>query len=92
LTRAIGPARARDLVLRGRRIDAREAEAWGLLTEVSDPGGHVGRAVELAVELAAAPALALAVATQLIDAVPGTGRDTALLLERLAYAGLTARG
>ena len=34
LTRAVGPARARDLVLRGRRMGPDEALAWGLLTEV----------------------------------------------------------
>ena len=92
LTRAVGPARARDLVLRGRPVEAHEAESWGLLTEVSAPGEHVARAVALAREVAEAPALAVAVAKQLIDAVPGVGRDTALLLERLAYAGLTTRG
>ena len=59
---------------------------------MSAPGEHVARAVALAREVAEAPALAVAVAKQLIDAVPGVGRDTALLLERLAYAGLTPRG
>ena len=34
LTRAIGKARAMDLILTGRTIDAREAEAAGLVSRV----------------------------------------------------------
>ena len=44
LTRAIGKARAMDIILTGRMIDAREAEAAGLVSgvvpaaETLDPG------------------------------------------------------
>ena len=33
IARAVGSGRARDLVLRGRRFDARQAERWGIVTE-----------------------------------------------------------
>ncbi len=58
------------------------------MTEVSTAAGHVDRAVRLATELAAVPGLTVTVAKQLIDALPGAGRDTGLLLEQLAYAAL----
>jgi cyclohexa-1,5-dienecarbonyl-CoA hydratase len=36
LPRRIGPARAEDLLLTGRTLDAREALAWGLVDELAD--------------------------------------------------------
>ena len=33
--RAVGAGRARDLVLRGRRFDARQAEQWGIVSEIA---------------------------------------------------------
>jgi enoyl-CoA hydratase/carnithine racemase len=90
LTRAVGPARARDLILRGRRILAEEAYAWGLLTELTAPGEHVKRAVATAAELATLPAQALGVAKQVIDAAADGSRQSSLLLEQLAYAALSS--
>ncbi|WP_219412435.1 enoyl-CoA hydratase/isomerase family protein [Pseudonocardia nigra] len=92
LVRAAGPALARDLILRGRRMEASEAFRRGLLTEVTEPGRQVDRAVEIATELAVAPALAVATAKQLIDGAAEASRETGLLLERLAYAALNRTG
>jgi len=44
LPRRIGPARAAELILLGRRIDAGTALAWGLLNGISDEGA--GAAVD----------------------------------------------
>ena len=55
LARVVGQGRALDLVLTGRAIGADEALAMGLVTEVVPAGGHVGRALELAEQLAAFP-------------------------------------
>jgi enoyl-CoA hydratase len=55
LARVIGQGRALDLVLTGRTVEAAEALAIGLVTEVVPPGGHVERALELAEALAAFP-------------------------------------
>ncbi|POX39131.1 enoyl-CoA hydratase/isomerase family protein [Streptomyces sp. Ru73] len=88
LVRAVGPARTRDLVLRGRRITATEAHAWGLVTEVVPPGAHLDRARELAAELAGQPPLAVSLTKQVIGAAAESPRETGLLLEQLAYAAL----
>jgi enoyl-CoA hydratase len=55
LPRVIGLARALDLILSGRPVGAEEAERIGLVTEVTAPGGHLERALELAETLAAFP-------------------------------------
>src|ERR1700722_941251 len=55
LPRIVGLGRALDLILTGRIIDAAEAHAMGMLTEVVAEGAHVERAVELANNLARFP-------------------------------------
>jgi enoyl-CoA hydratase/carnithine racemase len=49
LTALIGPARVKDIIFTARLVEAREALALGLLTEVvEDPGSLQARADELA--------------------------------------------
>jgi enoyl-CoA hydratase len=55
LPRIVGLGRALDLILTGRMIDAREAMAIGLLTEIVEEGAHLRRAIELAEGLARFP-------------------------------------
>jgi enoyl-CoA hydratase len=55
LPRVVGLGRALDMILTGRIIDAEEAYAIGLLTEVVAEGEHLTRAVELANNLAKFP-------------------------------------
>jgi enoyl-CoA hydratase len=55
LPRVVGTGRALDLILTGRTIQAPEAKAMGLITEVTGPGAHVTRALQLAEEIAAHP-------------------------------------
>jgi enoyl-CoA hydratase/carnithine racemase len=88
--RLVGPARAKQLILLGGRLDAREALDAGLVTEVVAAGVALDRALELGHSLAALPAAAVAVATQAIDASPDASREAVLLIERLAY-GLLAQ-
>lgn len=92
LVRAVGPARTRDLVLRGRRMSVSEAHSWGLLTETAKTGDHLRKAWEIAEELAAQPPLAVSIAKQVITAATEASRETALLLEQLAYATLNRIG
>lgn len=92
LSRAIGVGRMKDLVLRGRRFSATEALDWGLLTEVTAPGEHISRALELAAELAEAPPLAVRVTKQVLDVAVDSPRQATLLLEQLAYAALNRTG
>jgi enoyl-CoA hydratase len=55
LARVIGQGRALDLVLTGRTVEAEEALAIGLITEVVPAGEQVTRALALAERLAAFP-------------------------------------
>jgi enoyl-CoA hydratase/carnithine racemase len=88
LTRLVGTARAKELILLGERFGAQEAHRLGLVTEVVAEGQCVARALELAERLAALPPLAVSVAKQVIDATPDASYDAALALERLAYGML----
>jgi enoyl-CoA hydratase/carnithine racemase len=90
LARLVGPAKAKELVLLRERIEAAEAAAFGLVTEVVADGGALDRALTLAGRLAELPPLAVAVAKQAIDAMPEASREAGLLVERLAY-GLLAQ-
>ena len=69
---------------------AEEAHRLGLVTEVVEEGAAVTRALELAERLASLPPVAVAVAKQVIDAMPDASYDAGLALERLAY-GLLAQ-
>jgi enoyl-CoA hydratase/carnithine racemase len=48
LSRTVGLARAKEIALFGRRVDAHEAHAWGLVSEVVEEGGALSRALEMA--------------------------------------------
>jgi enoyl-CoA hydratase/carnithine racemase len=87
LVRAVGTARAKELVLLRTRFSAAEALQMGCITEVCE-GDVVARALELAEQLAQLPPLAASIAKQACDAIADSSRDGALLIERLAYAAL----
>ncbi len=55
LPRIVGMGRALDLILTGRIIDAQEALAIGMVTEVVPDGQHLTRALEMAEGIAAFP-------------------------------------
>jgi enoyl-CoA hydratase/carnithine racemase len=48
LTWLVGPARARDVILTGRRLSAAEAEGWGIVARVVQPREALGAATALA--------------------------------------------
>jgi enoyl-CoA hydratase/carnithine racemase len=90
LARLLGPGRAKELILLRDRLDAGEALAVGLVTEVVAAGTVLDRALELGHRLARLPPLAVSLAKQAIDAAPEGSHEAALLIERLAY-GLLAQ-
>jgi enoyl-CoA hydratase len=55
LPRIVGMGRAMDMILTGRIVEAEEALAMGLLTEMVEPGSHLERSLEMAEGLAAFP-------------------------------------
>jgi enoyl-CoA hydratase/carnithine racemase len=89
LARAVGPARAKDLILRGRRLDAAEAHSLGLVTEIVEDGTAMERALALAHELAELPPLALRVAKQALDLAAESSREAVVVIEQLAYGMLS---
>jgi len=68
LTRAIGKAKAMDLILTGRMMDAAEAERAGLVARVVPADGLLAVALGLAEEIAAMPPLATLAAKELVNA------------------------
>jgi enoyl-CoA hydratase/carnithine racemase len=87
LVRAVGTARATELILARRRLSADEALRLGAVSEVVDDD-PARRALELADDLAALPPLAVDVTKRAIAAASESGGEAALLIERLAYAAL----
>jgi enoyl-CoA hydratase/carnithine racemase len=88
LVRLVGTARAKELALLGDRFGAEQAHRMGLVTEAVEEGAALPRALDLAERLAALPPVAVAVAKQVIDAMPDASYDAGLALERLAYGML----
>jgi len=68
LTWAVGPARARDIVLTGRRLTADEAERWGIVARVVEPGGALDAAIGVAERIAAGAPIAVRQARRAIAA------------------------
>jgi 2-(1,2-epoxy-1,2-dihydrophenyl)acetyl-CoA isomerase len=77
LPTAVGLAKAKELVLLGRRFDAGEAARLGLVNEVTGPEDLAARAGEWARTLAARPRRALALAKNALDRGAQAGIDAA---------------
>jgi enoyl-CoA hydratase/carnithine racemase len=94
LPRAIGPARARELVLSGRWLSAEEACAWGIVNRVVPDGELLAAGLEFATAAAERSPLAMANAKAVINEAwaDGTGIEAGLRLERErnAYYCLTS--
>jgi enoyl-CoA hydratase len=82
LTRAIGKARAMDLVLTGRTIDAAEAFAAGLISRVVPATETIDAALELAATIAAMPPVAVRAAKRAILRADEVPLEIGLELER----------
>ena len=85
LPRLIGIARAKELILLGRRFDARRAAEIGLVMQVVAPG-ELGAAVEsVLAELAGCAPISVAQAKRAIDQGSDLELAEALALERRCY-------
>jgi 2-oxoglutaroyl-CoA hydrolase len=85
LARLVGLGRAKDVVMRRRRIDAREALDWGLVSEVV-PAGELDAAAERVIsDLEQLSPLALRMAKRVLNHVYDAPLSTGLELEGLAY-------
>lgn len=88
LSRLVGLTRAKDMIMRGRRISAEEALAWGLVTQVVEPDQLESAADNLASEMLAMPRLALATAKRVLNLGQETPLAAGLQLEGYAYGML----
>ena len=90
LTRAIGVARAMELVLTGRMIDAAEAHAAGLVTSVVPAADVLSASLSLADTIASMPPLAVRAAKRSVLAAAELPLSAGLRAERDAFFDLFA--
>src|SRR5438552_7202082 len=86
--RLIGMTRAKLFMMTGQRIGAERAEAWGLITQAGPDDGLDAAVQTLADELASRPPLALRTLKMVLNRGAEAPLETALELERKAYAWL----
>ena len=85
LARAAGKQRAMELVLTGRRFDAREAERIGIVNAVVGKRQWLSAALEVAHRIAARPPIAARLAKQAVLAAEETGLSAGMDMERRLY-------
>jgi enoyl-CoA hydratase/carnithine racemase len=85
LARAVGKHRAMELVLTGRRFDAREAERIGIVNVVAPKREWLDQALELARRIASRPPIAAKLAKQAVLAAEESGLAGGLEHERRLY-------
>jgi 2-oxoglutaroyl-CoA hydrolase len=88
VARIAGLGRAKDMVMRGRRIKADEALAWGLVTTVVPPEQLDATVAGLVAELAALPQPALRTLKRVLNAAYDAPLHVAMDLEGREYARL----
>jgi 2-(1,2-epoxy-1,2-dihydrophenyl)acetyl-CoA isomerase len=88
LTRAVGTARASELILLAEPFTAQQALDWGLVGRLADPGQVLDESLALAARLAAGPTLAYAAAKRAIQAAALPALPDVLAAEHAAQARL----
>jgi 2-oxoglutaroyl-CoA hydrolase len=92
LARLVGLGRAKDVIMRRKRISPEDALAWGLVSEVV-PATELDGAVERVVaDLSALSPVALAMAKRVLNQVYDSPLHVGLELEGLAYGVLKSTG
>jgi enoyl-CoA hydratase/carnithine racemase len=90
LPRLVGPAKAKDLILTGRFVDAQEALEIGLVDAVVPAAEVYQTARAMAAKFAKGPALAMAAAKAAIDGGLDTDLANGLRLESHLFASVFA--
>lgn len=86
LTRIVGPAKAKELILLARRLEADEAVRLGIVNQVAaKESSALALAKSLAEKLAASAPIAVRAALEAIDAATEMSLDAGLLHERRCY-------
>jgi enoyl-CoA hydratase len=90
LTRAVGKAKAMDMCLTGRMMDAAEAERSGLVSRVVPQAELLDTALKVAAEIAGMPPLAAMMNKEMVNLAFETTLDQGLLAERRMFQILAA--
>ena len=90
LTRAVGKAKAMEMVLTGRMMDAAEAERSGLVARVVPAADLLDEALKTAAQIAAMPPMAAMVNKEMVNAAYELTLEQGLLHERRLFQILTA--
>ncbi|WP_298283807.1 enoyl-CoA hydratase-related protein [Acidocella sp.] len=90
LTRAVGKAKAMELCLTGRFMDAEEAERAGLVSRIVPKESLVEEALKTAAAIAAMPPLAAIANKELVNAAFETSLSAGIHFERRLFNGLAA--
>ena len=88
LARAVGKAKAMDMCLTGRRIDAAEAERSGIVARVVPAADLIEQALAVASSIAAMAPLAALAAKEAVNAAFETGLAQGVAYERRLFHGL----
>ena len=88
LTRTVGYARSKELIMTARMIGAEDAERIGLVNRVVADGAQIAAAEELAREMARNAPIAVGMAKRIIDQGYGLDKMTFQELEVLAQSSL----
>ncbi len=88
LTRTVGSARAKELIMTSRTIGAEEAERIGLVNRLAEDGEHLRTATEVAEEILKNAPLAVGLAKKIIDRGFGLDKMTFMEMEALAQSTL----
>ena len=90
LTRAVGKAKAMEMCLTGRMMDAAEAERSGLVARVVPHETLLDEALRTAAAIAAMPPMAAMANKEMVNAAFETGLDQGLIIERRIFQILAA--
>jgi enoyl-CoA hydratase len=90
LTRAVGKAKAMDLILTGRRMDAAEAERAGLVARVVPAASLMEEAIKVAETIAAMPLPAVLAAKEAVNRAFETTLAEGVRFERRVFHALFA--
>ncbi|MEV6479566.1 enoyl-CoA hydratase-related protein [Streptomyces sp. NPDC051576] len=88
LARLIGPSRAKNLLMTGRRVKAEEALRLGLVDEVVPKGAALKAALAYARQLSEGPPAALEAIKEAVDHGTDAGMSAGLALERALFTGV----
>lgn len=88
LTRAIGKAKAMELILTGRNFSAADALAWGLVANIFKPEDLVNEAIKTASEIASFSPIAVKAAKEVVNESFNSTLDQGVRYERRIFHSL----